>query len=506
MRNDQPSEALGLARQAAQHGPDGLALEAQVLAELGARDEAAERYGALMVDPGASGELRARATMEYSQILLWDLGRSDEAVDVATALCAELRGTEFFPGAQVHLAGLTLYAGRPSEAAAILETITSDGDDDVIAAGTLLVEMISRSLVDPTRSDPDAGRRLIDVGPGNGFEPGAIVAAVELSLELVGRYVEAERALASARRTRWPGDTPASSAWSSLAEARCELAIGRHHAARRAALESAAMFADVNHPSGERWATAAAMLASALAGDRRATRSALDAYERLELGVPMLDADLLRARAWATWVLGDGALAAKLLNDAARMAADMGTPTIEAVVLHDSFRLFDTPVASRLRELAQLAPVPSITLRTRHVESVADGDPTELLALSADMEAAGALLLAAEAAGDAVRAAVSHGMRGVARTAVGQRGRLASMCANPVTPRLSDHRSITLTGRERDVATLAVDGFSSPAIAERFSISVRTVENLLQRVYVKLGVHGRSELAASWPHARPEGE
>ena len=505
LRDDQPSEALGLARQAAQHGPDGLALEAQVLAELGARDDASERYGALMVDPRASSELRARAAMEYSQILLWDLGRSHEAVDVATALCAAVRGTAFFPGAQVHLAGLMLYAGRPSQAAALLETIDGDGGDDMIAAGMRVVELISLSLVDPTRCDPEVARRLIDVDPGSGFEPGAVVAAVELSLELVGRYVDAEKAIESAHGARSTGDTPASSAWSSLAQARCELAIGRHHEARRAALESALMFSDVNHPTGMRWATAAAMLASALAGDRRATRLALDAYERMELGVPLLDADLLRARAWATWVLGDGTLAARLMNEAAGVAAAMGTATMEAVALHDSFRLFDTPVASRLSELAQLAPVPSITLRARHVELVVAGDPNALLELSADLEAAGVLLLAAEVAADAERAAASRGMRAVARTAVGQRRRLASLCGNPMTPHLSDHQSITLTGRERDVATLAVDGLSSPAIAERFSISVRTVENLLQRVYVKLGVHGRSELAAAWPDADRNG-
>ena len=33
-------------------------------------------------------------------------------------------------------------------------------------------------------------------------------------------------------------------------------------------------------------------------------------------------------------------------------------------------------------------------------------------------------------------------------------------------------------------------------IAEQLGVSVRTVNNLLQRVYVKLGIHGRAELAA----------
>jgi DNA-binding CsgD family transcriptional regulator len=52
-----------------------------------------------------------------------------------------------------------------------------------------------------------------------------------------------------------------------------------------------------------------------------------------------------------------------------------------------------------------------------------------------------------------------------------------------------------LTTRERDVAVLAQAGLSSRDIGTRLGVSVRTVDNLLQRVYAKLGVGGRSELA-----------
>ena len=51
-----------------------------------------------------------------------------------------------------------------------------------------------------------------------------------------------------------------------------------------------------------------------------------------------------------------------------------------------------------------------------------------------------------------------------------------------------------LTGREREVADLAASGLSSRAIGERLGITTRTVDNLLGRVDVKLGVAGRAEL------------
>ncbi len=46
------------------------------------------------------------------------------------------------------------------------------------------------------------------------------------------------------------------------------------------------------------------------------------------------------------------------------------------------------------------------------------------------------------------------------------------------------------------MALLAANGLTSRAIAERLYVSKRTVDNHLQRVYTKLGVTGRHQLAA----------
>ena len=48
---------------------------------------------------------------------------------------------------------------------------------------------------------------------------------------------------------------------------------------------------------------------------------------------------------------------------------------------------------------------------------------------------------------------------------------------------------------ESEVAQLAADGYAVLNIATRLGISENTVRTHLQRVYVKLGVHGRAELA-----------
>ena len=55
---------------------------------------------------------------------------------------------------------------------------------------------------------------------------------------------------------------------------------------------------------------------------------------------------------------------------------------------------------------------------------------------------------------------------------------------------------ISLTTREQEVAAMAAAGVASRDIADRLFLSVRTVNNHLQRVYAKLGVASRDELHA----------
>jgi DNA-binding CsgD family transcriptional regulator len=52
-----------------------------------------------------------------------------------------------------------------------------------------------------------------------------------------------------------------------------------------------------------------------------------------------------------------------------------------------------------------------------------------------------------------------------------------------------------LTPREAEIAALAAEGLASREIARLLGVSVRTVDNHLQHVYVKLGVSNRVALA-----------
>ena len=55
--------------------------------------------------------------------------------------------------------------------------------------------------------------------------------------------------------------------------------------------------------------------------------------------------------------------------------------------------------------------------------------------------------------------------------------------------------AVPLTRREREIATLVAAGRTSRAVADQLHLSVRTVDNHLGRVYDKLGVSNRAQLA-----------
>jgi DNA-binding NarL/FixJ family response regulator len=62
-----------------------------------------------------------------------------------------------------------------------------------------------------------------------------------------------------------------------------------------------------------------------------------------------------------------------------------------------------------------------------------------------------------------------------------------------------------LTDREVEVLGCVANGLSNERIAERLSISVRTVERHLSNIYAKLGVEGKAARAAATAHAFRQG-
>jgi DNA-binding CsgD family transcriptional regulator len=237
---------------------------------------------------------------------------------------------------------------------------------------------------------------------------------------------------------------------------------------------------------------------AALRGDQAAAAAWLDRADARQGNANRLfDAWVELDRAWVAAGVGELTRAGRLAIHAAEMARASGQYTFEVVALHDVARLgAPAQVRERLEELAgqlegRLAPVLATSAAALAVE---DGPALDRVA--AALEDLGALLLATEAAAAAARAHRAAARDARANASMERAAALAAACQGARTPGLGpDPLVSTLTAREREVAMLAAARTSSREIAARLDLSVRTVDNHLSRVYAKLGVSSRSQLA-----------
>ncbi len=135
--------------------------------------------------------------------------------------------------------------------------------------------------------------------------------------------------------------------------------------------------------------------------------------------------------------------------------------------------------------------LPADSVFARHADALARGDGPGLDRAAEELEAAGFLLFAAEARAQAVAA---HRDPRAARTSRTRAVALAHRCQGARTPALSGLVLGELTARQRQIVALAAAGLSNRQIAERLTLSVRTVGNHLYSAYARLGASDRGAL------------
>ena len=274
---------------------------------------------------------------------------------------------------------------------------------------------------------------------------------------------------------------------------------GDVEAAVRFGHQAAALFRELGRPQFEAMSLTYLIAALALGGQLPQAREAMQRFDDLATADHFMGVDPMQARAWIEVAAGDLPKARDLLREAADAGEVIGDYVGRASALHGLARL------GRAKEVAEALAVEAnrvegdlVQARAAHARALAAGDAEGLLAVALRFESLSAMLLGAEAAADAAVLLRKAGDSRASTAAERTSRALAAKCPGAVTPSLLaiGPRSL-LSSAERDAALLAAAGRSNKEIAQELSLSVRTVEGRLARVYTRLGVGSRGELAAA---------
>ncbi len=151
---------------------------------------------------------------------------------------------------------------------------------------------------------------------------------------------------------------------------------------------------------------------------------------------------------------------------------------------------------TRLAELAATAQGAVLPCLGRYIRACAVQDPDPLLEAVGDLETHGLHALAVRAHTAAIRLLRAEGLTTRAReeeTTLARRLAVAGQELHLVTR--GSAAAATLTASEVDVARLIAAGLTNKEIAERLVVSTRTVDNHVYRIFRKLGVTSRNEVA-----------
>jgi DNA-binding CsgD family transcriptional regulator len=273
---------------------------------------------------------------------------------------------------------------------------------------------------------------------------------------------------------------------------------GRAAAAKPYIDHAASMWSRVSGAGiSRRWVLAVSALVHASLGDVPSAEHWLAEFDADTHPAKVFDfgADLARARVLVTKGFPEDARTAiRAALPAAIARADQAS---ESALLYELLRLDRVDeVVDRLVEIAAAGQGSQLEAMGLHARGLTAGDADVLAEAAALFSAGGFNLYASEAYAHASDAARRAGDQRGATRLLGLAAEERQQCDVVVTQApIVDVGPVALTRREREIAMLAAQGLASKEIGERLFISRRTAENHLAKVYDKLGVRTRAELA-----------
>lgn len=231
--------------------------------------------------------------------------------------------------------------------------------------------------------------------------------------------------------------------------------------------------------------------------------AALAPLADIRRGFRSLDCERSLAQAWISAGQGVVSEALSSLQATAARCRDAGRFAEEVMVLQTATQFGDRTAGPRLAELTSLVEGPRVGLAARLAAALHADDAAELVALTDEFERIGDRVGAVDAAAHAARAYRRRDKKGSALSCSNRAHALADACGGARTVALRQNsENVPLTEREIEIAMLIGEGLGNRGIAERLTLSTRTVESHIYRAMAKTGTTSREELAALFPRRR----
>lgn len=292
--------------------------------------------------------------------------------------------------------------------------------------------------------------------------------------------------------------SPQVRAWAATLLGRASMFTGDLQVTTRATAEAERLWQRSAHEGLAAWCAAGLAQAQVQVGaaeEATETLGRLDRYARRGFGQYESTIDV--ARAWVAYATSDRAGAAGHLARALAYTTERQQSTLLGWVWHDAARL-DLLALLPDREAWRRPEQRLSAIRWDFVHARATGDARLMSSVGDRFEQVGAKLYAAEALALAAGIARRSGDSRQASRLESRSGALIARCGGVSTPPLAGRQgSGPLSAREHEIASLAAGGLSNRQIADQLIVSERTVENHLYRVFIKLGISSRDELAAA---------
>ncbi|MDA2893921.1 LuxR C-terminal-related transcriptional regulator [Mycolicibacterium sp. BiH015] len=262
--------------------------------------------------------------------------------------------------------------------------------------------------------------------------------------------------------------------------------------------------------TGYSWGPLALTALSQALGQQGRAADAAAALERAEASHGVRSAiyapELALARAWSLAAARNMRAAVASARDAVHVALQTGQEAVALRALQEGARLGDTQGVGTAIRLNDKISCAAGELCISHLRALADGDAPALMVVARKFEDAGMVAIAADAAAQAAAMHQAHAERSGETAARTYASALSQRCGNPATPALEKVLNPTpLTDREREVAVMVSQGQSNKSIADRLSVSVRTVEGHVYKACMKLGLPDRAALAVAMGAAAHQG-